>query len=146
MKSMKMPMKVYDLKCNGNGLISNMNKKQEIIPILSYSIMHALKEAFSIMRYSCTHDTDMWDGYVHMKYAIRLISPKGISTMWWIIIPFRRQIQTNSYWSIRFLVVDCLKMTWDYLCICGTLLKKSTKHKCWYYWWRFPKIWWISPL
>ena len=64
MKPIKMVMKVHELKCDGSGLIFNINKKQEIIPNSSYSIMHTLEEGFSIMIYSCTYHTKMCDGCV----------------------------------------------------------------------------------
>ena len=62
---MKMVMKVHEEKCAGSDLMLNVNKKQESIPNPSYSIMYALEEGFSIMMHSCTHDTEMWNSYVH---------------------------------------------------------------------------------
>ena len=78
---MKAAMKVYEDKCNGSGLVLNINKKQESIPNSSYSMMYALEEVLSVMMYSCTHETTMWNGCVHKKYAVRLILAKGMVAM-----------------------------------------------------------------
>ena len=71
----------HKYKCDGSSLMLNINKKQESIPNPSYSMMHSLEDGFSTMMYSCTYETAMGDGCVHMKYAVRLILTKRIAVM-----------------------------------------------------------------
>ena len=82
MPPMKSAMKVYKEKCEYSELMLKINKKQEIAPSISYSMMHALEEDFIIMMYSCTHCTIMWNCCIHRKHAVRLILSKGIVAMW----------------------------------------------------------------
>ena len=70
MKPTKQAMKVHEEKCDKSGLMCNINKKQESIPNPSYSIMHALEDDFSIMMYSVTHDTTMFNGCVYRKHTV----------------------------------------------------------------------------
>ena len=78
---MKDGIKVHKEKVDGSGLIIKINKKQEIIPNPSYLMMCVLEEGFSIIIYICTYDTEMWNGCVHMKHAVRLILEKGMVAM-----------------------------------------------------------------
>ena len=81
-KPMKMSMKVHKDKCDGSGLMLNINKKKESIPNHSCSTMNALKDDFNIIMYSCTHDTEMWNGCIHRKHVVRLILAKEILAIW----------------------------------------------------------------
>ena len=83
MNLMKMAMKVREDKCHGSGLMLNMNKKQKSIPNISYSMMYVLEDGFSIMMYSGTRDTKMFNGCVHKNHAVSLILNKGIGVMWY---------------------------------------------------------------
>ena len=74
-------MKIRKYKCDGNGLMLNINKNQERIPNPSYAMIHALEECFSIMMYRCAHGMETWDGFFHRKHDIRLILAKGIVDM-----------------------------------------------------------------
>ena len=80
-RPMKDVMQVHKEKCDGSGLMVNINKKQEIIPNRSYSMIHALEENFAIMIYSCTHDTKMWNGCVRKKHTVMLILGKEMIAM-----------------------------------------------------------------
>ena len=60
----------------------NINKKQEIIPNPSYSMMQALEDGFSIMMYSGSHDTIMSNGCAHKKHAVSLILNKQTEALW----------------------------------------------------------------
>ena len=95
-KPMKQAMKVYEEKCDKSDLMCTNNKKQESIPNPSYSMMHALKDGFSIMMYSSTHDTQMSNGCVHRKHAVRLILNKGIRVMWHESLYHSGAIQSGS--------------------------------------------------
>ena len=64
---MKAVMKVHEENGDGNDLMLKINKKQESIPNPYYLMIHILEEGFSIIIYSCTYDTEMWNGCVHMK-------------------------------------------------------------------------------
>ena len=75
-KPMNMAMKVAEEHCDSSDLMLKINKKQEIITNPSYLIMHALEANFSIMMHICTHDTEMWNGCVRRKHAVRLILVK----------------------------------------------------------------------
>ena len=44
-------------------------------------MMHALEDGFSIVMYSGTHDTNMFNGCVHRNNAVRLILNKGMRVM-----------------------------------------------------------------
>ena len=44
--------------------------------------MHALEDGFSIVMYSGTHDTNMYNGCVHRNHDFRLILKKGMGAMW----------------------------------------------------------------
>ena len=78
---MKAVMKVHEENCDSNDLMLKINKKQESIPNPSYLMMCVLEEGFSIIIYICTYDTEMWNGCVHMKHAVRLILEKGMVAM-----------------------------------------------------------------
>ena len=46
-------------------------------------MMHALEDGFISMMYSCTYDTNMFNGCVHRKHADRLILNKEMGVMWY---------------------------------------------------------------
>ena len=79
---MKLAMRAHEEKCDSSGLILKIIKKQESIPNPSYSMIHILEDGFSIMMYSCTHDTKNFNGCVHRKYAIMLTLNKAMKLIW----------------------------------------------------------------
>ena len=79
---MKQAMAFHGVKCEKSDLMCDKNKKKEGIPTPSYSMMHALEDGFSIVMYSGTHDTNMYNGCVHRNHAVRLILKKGQGVMW----------------------------------------------------------------
>ena len=78
---MKQAIKVHEEKCDKSDLMCNINNKQESIPNHLYSMMHVLEDGFSIMMYGGTHDTNMFNGCVHRKHAVRLVLNNGIGVM-----------------------------------------------------------------
>ena len=79
---MKQAMTFHGAKCDKSNLMCDKNKKKEGIPTPSYSMMHALEYGFSIVMYSGTHDTNMFNDCVHRNHAVRLVLKKGKGVMW----------------------------------------------------------------
>ena len=102
-RPIKLVMKVHEAKCDSNSsrLMLNIDKKPESILNSSYSMIHTLEESFSIMMYSCIHNTETKNGCVHNEVYCQVdIDKRNYSHVASVIISLWSQIQKNSYCTV----------------------------------------------
>ena len=81
------------------------NFVEDLPPKPSYSMMHSLKDGFSILMYSGTHQLNLGQDICLHKYnAVRIILPEWIATIWHESLFHAGAKSTEGLQDMRFFI------------------------------------------
>ena len=75
-------MKKHHKYLEVNEWLHDKNKRVDMPEHMSYSMMHSFDEGFSIVMYSCTHNTNNHVNTIHADQAVRIILANGMNVIW----------------------------------------------------------------
>ena len=75
-------MKKHHKYLEVNEWLHDKNKRVDMPEHMSYSMMHSFDEGFSIVMYSCTHNTKQRDNSIHADHGVRIILGNGMNVIW----------------------------------------------------------------
>ena len=75
-------MKKHHVYLEKNDWLLDKNKRVDMPEHMSYSMMHSFDEGFSIVMYSCTHNTNHRENSIHADHGVRIILANEMNIIW----------------------------------------------------------------